>query len=267
MPRCPFSLIAASTLVSATAIAAPLEPFELDATFEPAFLPKSHLTLRPSGNSAKLVINISEDSASVPVGNSVAAEFIRDATSLTVTPNKQEEGLDGCDVQLRLKVSGKQLLASKVWSPTKDSAPTEDALLRALYKVTERSRVPSWYAEYLERLYGYFDNIQPRWEVLGGNPFTVRFYARLSSDDIPAFRSLVASLPRDEEAVFDVTNLDSTGTLFYDEFVKATKEHSIKWRARDEWAEELAKMGIPKDRIIHTRPNQALQPTTGRSDE
>jgi hypothetical protein len=89
--------------------------------------------------------------------------------------------------------------------------------------------------------------------VLGGTPFTVRFYARLSSYDIPAFRSLVASLPRDQEAVFDVTNLDSTGILFYDEFVKATKEHFIRWRARSGWAEELAKMGIPKDRIIHTK--------------
>src|ERR1043166_119731 len=199
MSRCLFLLIAASTLISAAAVASPLESFEFDAKFEPAFLPKSHLTLRPSGNSAKLVINISGDSASVPVDASVAAEFIRDATSVTVAANKHEEGLDGCDVQLRLKVGGKQLLASKVWSPTKESAPTEDALLRALYKVTERSRVPSWHAEYLERLYGYFDNIQPRWKVLGGNPFTVRFYARLSSDDIPAFRSLVASLPRDQE--------------------------------------------------------------------
>ena len=266
MPRCLPSLVAASILLSAAALAAPLEEFEFDAKFEPAFLPESHLTLRSSGDSAKLVINISGDSASVSVDSSVTAEFVRDATRLTLTPNKQEEGLDGCDVQLRLKVAGKQLLASKVWSPTKESAPTEDALLRALYKVTERSRVPSWQAEYLERLYGYFDNIQPPWKVLGGTPFTVRFYARLSSDDIPAFRSLVASLPPGEEAVFDVTNLDSTGTLFYDEFVKATKEHSIKWRARDGWAEELAKMGIPKDRIIHTRPNQSLQSTAGHSD-
>lgn len=240
-------------LARAAALAAPLEPLEFDAKFEPAFLPKSHLTLQSSGDSAKLVINISGDSASVPVDGSVAAQFLRDATSLTVTPNKQEEGVDGCDVQLRLKVAGKQLVASRVWSPTKESAPTEDALLGALYKVTERSRVPSWHSEYLERLYGYFDNIQPRWKVLGGNPFVVRFYARLSSDDIPAFRSLVASLPHNGEAIFDVTNLDSTGTLFYDEFVKATKEHSIKWRARRAWAEELAKMGIPKARIIHTK--------------
>jgi hypothetical protein len=267
MPRSTFFAVAASMVASAAALAGPLESFEFDAKFEPAFLPKSHLTLRSSGDSAKLVIDISGDSVSVPVDNSVAAEFVHDATNLTITPNKQEEGLDGCDVELRLKVAGKQRVTSKVWSPTKESAPTEDALLRALYKVTERSRIPSWDAEYLERLYGYFDNIQPRWKVLGGTPFTVRFYARLSSDDIPAFRSLVASLPRDEETVFDVTNLDSTGTLFYDEFVKATKEHSIKWRARDEWAEELAKMGIPEDRIIHTRPNQPLQPTTGRSDE
>jgi len=86
--------------------------------------------------------------------------------------------------------------------------------------------------------------------VLGGNPFTVRLYARLSSDDIPAFRSLVASLPRDRESVFDITNLESTGTLFYDEFLKATKERAVKWRAGKGWSEQLVKIGIPKDRII-----------------
>ena len=154
---------------------------------------------------------------------------------------------------MRLTVAGKQVLASKVWSPTKESAPTEDAVIRALYKVTERSRIPSSHAEYLEQLYGYFNDVQPRWKVVGGTPFVVRFYARLSSDDIPAFRSLVASLPSDQDAIFDVTNLDSTGTLFYDEFVKATQEHRIRWKARAGWAEELAKMRIPKERIIHTK--------------
>src|SRR3954470_15706936 len=123
MPRCSFFVVMALTLASAAALAAPVEPFEFDAKFEPAFLPKSHLTLRSSGDSAKLVINISGDSTSVQVDSSVAAEFVRDATSIAVTPNKQEEGLDGCDVQLRLKVADKQLLASKVWSPTKESAP------------------------------------------------------------------------------------------------------------------------------------------------
>lgn len=246
MQRHLFFTAAASMLASAAAIAAPLQPFEFDAKFEPAFLPKSHVTLRSSGDSAKLVINISGDSASVPVDSAVAAEFLRDATSIKVTQTKPELGADGIDVQLRLKVAGKQVVASKMWSPTKQSAPTEDALMRALYKVMERSRVPSSEAEYLEHLYGYFDDIQPRWKVLGGTPFTVRFYARLSSDDIPAFRSLA----RDQEAIFDVTNLDSTGTLFYDEFLKATKEHSIRWRARSGWAEQLAKIGIPKDRII-----------------
>jgi hypothetical protein len=253
MPRYLLSTVAASMFASTAAFAAPLQPFEFDAHFEPAFLPKSHVTLRSSGDSSKLVINISGDSASVPVDAAVAAEFLREATGVANTKKEQELGLDGIDVQMRLKVAGKQVLASKVWSPTKESAPTEDALIRALYKVTERSRVPSSHAEYLELLYGYFDDIQPRWKVLGGTPFTVRFYARLSSNDIPAFRSQVASLPTDREAIIDVTNHESTGTLFYEEFVKATKEHSIKWRARSGWAEELAKMGIPKERIIHTK--------------
>jgi dihydrofolate reductase len=38
--------------------------------------------------------------------------------------------------------------------------------MRALYKVTERSRVPVSQADYLEHLFGYFDSIQPRWKVL-----------------------------------------------------------------------------------------------------
>jgi hypothetical protein len=230
--------------------AAPPQPFEFDAKFEPAFHARSQLTLRSSGESAKLIIKIADTSTSLPVDGSVAAEFLREATSLRFTKNKQEEGLDGCDVKLHLNVGGKEVFAGSVWSPTKASAPTEDALLRALHKVTEHSRVPSPQADYLEDLYGYFDGIQPRWKVLDGNPFTVRFYARLSSDDIPAFRSLVASLPRDRETMFDITNLESTGTLFYDEFLKATKKRGVKWRAGKGWSEQLIKIGVPKDRII-----------------
>jgi hypothetical protein len=237
-------------IASAAAIAAPLQPFEFNAKFEPAFLPKSDLTVKSSGDSAKLVINISGDSASVPMEAAVAAEFLRDAANIKVSPAKQEPGCDGIDVKLRLRVAGKQVLASRVWSPTKESAPTEVALMRALYKLTERSRVPSSQAEYLELLYGYFDDIQPRWKVLGGEPFTVRFYARLSSNDIPAFRSLIASLPPDRDTVFDVTNLESTGTLFYDEFLRVTQERPVRWKASEGWAEQLAKIGIPKDRIM-----------------
>jgi hypothetical protein len=253
MQRYPFFGGIALALVSAAVIAAPLDPFEFDARFEPAFLPKSHITLRSSDDAAKLVINISGDSASVPVDSAVAADFLHDATSVPVRQTKQELGLDGIDVQVRLKVAGKQVLASKVWSPTKESAPTEDALMRAFYKVTERSRIPPSHAEYLEHLYGYFDNIQPRWKVLGGSPFVVRFYAQLSSDDIPAFRSLVASLRSDQEAIFDITNLGGTGTLFHEEFLKATQEHRITWKARSGWAEQLEKIGIPKNRIIHVK--------------
>jgi hypothetical protein len=66
-PRCLFSCLAALIGLRVAAVAAPLQPFEFDAKFEPAFLPKSHLTLRSSGDSAKLVIDISGDSTSVPV--------------------------------------------------------------------------------------------------------------------------------------------------------------------------------------------------------
>jgi hypothetical protein len=186
----------------------------------------------------------------VPVDNEVARAFYRDATRITPVAAKEVLGADGCTVEMRLTVEGKDVVNSRVWSPNKETAPTEHALLEALYKVTEESRVPSAESAYLELLFGYFDGIQPRWKVLAGSPSTVRLYARMSSDDIPAFRDLVISLPKDRDTVIDVTNLQSTGTLLEDEFRKATFERPIRWRARKGWAEELAKIGIPQDRII-----------------
>ena len=82
-----FALVA---FASASGIAATLEPFMFDAKFEPSFLRSSHLTLRSSGDSAKLVINISGKSASIPVDSAVAAEFLRDVTSAPVTKKEQE---------------------------------------------------------------------------------------------------------------------------------------------------------------------------------
>ena len=70
---------------SASSITATLEPCIFDAKFEPSFLRSSHLTLGSSGDSAKLVVNISGKSASIPVDGAVAAEFLRDVTSAPVT--------------------------------------------------------------------------------------------------------------------------------------------------------------------------------------
>src|SRR5205823_2600391 len=40
------------------------------------------------------------------------------------------------------------------------------------------------------------------------------------------------------------------GTLFYDEFLRATKECPVKWRAGAGWTEQLRKIGLPKEAII-----------------
>ncbi len=254
------------------AFTSPPRPFEFDGTFEPAFHPPSHLTLESSGASAKLIIKIGDSSTSVPVDLALAADFLHDVTSLRFAKSKPQEGFDGCNVNLHLSVDGKEVFASKVWSPTKASAPAEDALLRALYKVTERSQVPSQEADYLEQLYLYFDNIQPHWKVLGSNPFTVRLNEAFWVNDFPAFRAMVASLPRDQEAIFDITMLE--GSSLYagevtkrvcDEFLKATEERSVKWRAGKGWSELLLKGGLPKDRMIPPTPKQTPQPTADRS--
>jgi hypothetical protein len=232
--------------------AEPLRVFKFDAHIEPAFLQPADLAVRSTGQAAEFTIKIanSPKPVTVPVDNEVARAFHRDATRITPVAAKEVLGVDGCIVKMRLTVEGKDVVTSSVWSPNKETSPTEYALLEALYEVVDKSRVPSAESAYLELLFGYFDGIQPRWKVLAGNPSTVRLYARMSSHDIPAFRDLIVSLPKDRDTVIDVTNLLSTGTLLEDEFRKATLERPIRWRAGKGWAEELAKIGIPQNRII-----------------
>jgi hypothetical protein len=189
--------------------------------------------------------------ALVPVRAEVIEAFSREVQQMNLKPAAYELGLDGCDVTLRLSVKGEERFSSHVWSPTKRSAPAEDALLRALYAVVDQSPVPSPQLEYLEFLFSYMDGIQPFWKKTAEQQGVevVRLRGSMSADDIPAFRALVKTLPADRATTFDVTNLGSTGNLFHDEILRASKQRRIQWRAREQWTKLLLQIGIPTDAI------------------
>lgn len=237
----------------AAALAAPA--LEFDAHFSPAFLPKSHLHLKPGGHAGVLAIEIEELRASVPVRAEVMEAFARKVQQIPRKPAAYKVGLDGCGVVLRLNVAGQEVFHGHVWSPTKQSAPSEDAMLRELYAVVDQTEVPSPQREYLEFLFGYMNDIQPFWKKTTGPDGAewVRMRGSMSSDDIPAFRELIATLPADRETTFDITNLGNTGTLFHKEILKASQEHLILWRASKPWSELLLKIGVPKRSILEVK--------------
>jgi hypothetical protein len=231
------------------AMAAP--PIDFDAHFSPAFLAQSRLLLKSNGHAGTLNIEMGKANALVPVRAEVIEAFSREVQQMNLKPAAYELGLDGCDVTLRLSVKGEERFSSHVWSPTKRSAPAEDALLRALYAVVDQSPVPSPQLEYLEFLFSYMDGIQPFWKktAVQQGVEVVRLRGSMSADDIPAFRALVKTLPADRATTFDVTNLGSTGTLFHDEILRASKQRRIQWRAREQWTKLLLQIGIPTDAI------------------
>lgn len=244
----------------AAAALEPGTPFELKVSFAPSLMPKSQFTFASTGQGGRTSLEIQVEAPQVkelalPVAESVAAEFLREVSQIRLKPSKREAGLDGCDVTLALRLAGNEAFSSHVWSPTRRTAPAEDALLRSLYKIVEHSAasVPPLHTLYLEQLFGdYLDRIQPAWRVFGGKgaPTSVRFYASLTSDDIPAFRELIASLPKEGGVItFDITHLGGTGTLFHAELMQASVERRIQWRAGKTWARWLGEIGISKKSI------------------
>lgn len=237
----------------AVAVAAPA--VEFDAHFSPAFLPKSRLHLKQDGKAGVLAIEIEELRTSVPVRAEVMETFVRKVQQIPRKPAAYNLGLDGCAVTLRLNVAGQETFQGHVWSPTKQSAPAEDAMLRELYAVVDQSEVPSPQQEYLEFLFGYMDAIQPFWKKTPGpdGMEVVRMRGSMSSNDIPAFRALVKTLRADRATTFDVTNLGNTGSLFHKEILKASQEHRILWRTREPWSELLQKIGVSKENILEVK--------------
>lgn len=176
-----------------------------------------------------------------------------DSVQLFKMATKESYGLDGITVY---NVVSQDSLHNKFkfWSPRKKGAPQEHKLVEAVIGLFRRKFTSLKQQKYFELLEQYFDFGLPC-RVTSTEPFEVRIYGGLSSNEEAALNKFVHDLPTDKPMLIDMTNFNGMGTMFYPLFRSLLKRNpNIVWVASPETNgfAQLHEMGVPSSRIDTT---------------
>jgi hypothetical protein len=140
----------------------------------------------------------------------------------------------------------------KFWSPRKASAPQEHKLVEAVLGLCQRKFTAPQQQVYLESLEQYFDFGLPC-KVTSTEPFEVRLYGSLSSDEEQDLTRFVRALPTAKPILIDVTNFEGMGTMYFPLFRRLLVQNTrIVWVASEWSRKQLWEMGVPASRITRT---------------
>lgn len=140
----------------------------------------------------------------------------------------------------------------KFWSPRKASAPQEHKLVEAVLGLARRKFTTQQEQEYFESLEQYFDFGLPC-RVTSTNPFEVRMYGSLSSDNEKELTRFVQQLPSDRPILIDMSNFEGMGTMYYPLFRRLlARNPRIVWVASKWSQKQLLELGVPTASITMT---------------
>jgi hypothetical protein len=236
--------------------------FSYQGEYYPSFMPPCTISIIAKGKSAHLWLSVFQYRDTVTT--------LSFATSATLSPadltfffakldsvpvlrmgTKEQVGPDGITVYNTVSqdsVSNK----FKFWSPRKDSAPQEHKLVEAVLGLCQRKFTAPQQQAYVESLEQYFDFGLPC-KVTRTDPFEVRLYGSLSSNEEQDLNRFVRALPTAKPILIDVTNFEGMGTLYFPLFQRLLGQNTrIVWVASEWSRKQLREMGVPASRITRT---------------
>jgi hypothetical protein len=207
------------------------------------------ITLRTYDDRRDTPVTIVQDSARLSFAD--LAFFFSKLDSIPVLRmrTKEQLGTDGITVYNTISRDSAQNKFN-FWSPRKDNAPQEHKLVEAVLGLSRRKFTAQKEQEYFESLEQYFDFGLPC-KVTSTDPFEVRLYGSLSSNEEQELTKFVHQLPSDRPILLDMTNFEGMGTMFYPLFHSLlTRNNRIVWVASKWSRTQLEEMGVPANRII-----------------
>lgn len=242
--------------------------FRFSVAFEPAFLPGSRVVMERRGETATLSIKfalderlrkLKEDAAClehierVPVGGKDYAKFLRELDPFC--PDEQRNlvkgMLDGISIHFRVQAGTTD--HSFVWECPDRTDIGQFRLIEALFDFFESSFKTPETVGYLERLKGYFD-FGLLVKKTSEHPLEYRLYSHLTANEAEEFWLFLRSLPRDRPVVFDLTNFQVMGTMFYESIRGFIIENpDVFWLVDGVTAGLAAAIGVYPDKIIRNR--------------
>ena len=171
---------------------------------------------------------------------------------------REQLGLDGITVYNTISQESAQN-KFKFWSPRKNSAPQEHKLVEAVLGLCQRKFTTQKEQEYFESLEQSFDFGLPC-KITSTDPFEVRMYGGLSSNEEQELTKFIHQLPSDRPLLIDMTNFEGMGTMFYPLFRSLlARNNQIVWVASKWSRKQLQEIKVPADRItVSTRAGRSL---------
>ena len=234
--------------------------FSYQGDYYPSFLPSCTISITTTPDVQRMWFSIYQYRDTVKTLTLATSAVISSAdqaffaTKLAGVPvlkmiSKEQQGTDGITVYNKV-VQDSASNKFTFWSPRKNSAPQEHQLVEAVLGLARRKFTTQKEQEYFESLEQYFDFGLPC-KITSTDPFEVRIYGGLSSNEEQELTKFVHQLPSDRSILIDMTNFEGMGTMFYPLFrsLLARNPH-IVWVASKGSHDQLHEMGVPATRIV-----------------
>jgi hypothetical protein len=227
--------------------------FEYYTKFSPAFLHSSKISISKKNNIGQIkltVFNFLDTNLSFSDSAVLSASdfnfFFRKLGSISLMKMKSSRsmGLDGIGVHnMYLQDNRKNQFYFS--SPIKGSK--EHQIVEAIIGLSQLNLKDTKSKEYLESLEQYFDFGLPC-KKISDNPYEVRIYGSLSSDEEQELTNFIQAIPSDQPVVIDMTNFEGMGTMFYPLFKSLIKRNKqIIWAKKH--ATQLIEIGVDTAQI------------------
>jgi hypothetical protein len=236
--------------------------FRYRGEYYPSFMPPCIITIVARDSTQRITLRAYDDHRATPVtivqdsahlSSADLTFFFSKLDSIPVLKmrTKEQLGMDGITVYNTISRDSAQN-KFQFWSPRKDNAPQEHKLVEAVLGLARRKFTTQQEQEYFESLEQYFDFGLPC-KVTSTNPFEVRMYGSLSSNEERELTRFVQQLPSDRPILIDMTNFEGMGTMFYPLFRRLmTRNPCIVWVASKRSLEQLQELGVPAASITMT---------------
>jgi hypothetical protein len=243
--------------------------FSYRGEYYPSFMPSCIITIVARDSINRIHLRASNDHRATPITilddsiNLSPADLTFFFTKLDSVPvlkmvTKDQHGFDGITVYNSISQDSAQNKFN-FWSPRKDREPQEHKLVEAVLGLSRRKFTAPKEQEYFESLEQYFDFGLPC-NITSTDPFEVRIYGSLSSNEEQELTTFIHHLPSDRPILIDMTNFKGMGTMFYPLFRSLlARNNRIVWVASKWSKKQLVEMGVPTTRItMSTADGRAL---------
>jgi hypothetical protein len=234
--------------------------FSYRGEYYPSFMPPCIITIVARDSINRISLRAYDDRRATPVtiltdsANLSPADLtffftkLKGVPVLTLGNTDYPPGTDGITVYNTISQDSIEH-KFKFWSPRKTRAPQEHKLVEAVLGLSRRKFTTQKEQEYFESLEQYFDFGLPC-KITSLNPFELRMYGGLSSNEEIELTKFIHQLPSDRPILIDMTNFEGMGTMFYPLFRSLlARNPRIVWVVSKRSRKQLQEIEVPATRI------------------